>query len=334
MMGCRWIAISAVMLVALGAVPAAAQAVDPKAEIERGAELARQEKFADAVAVWLGVLDRVQGEDLVAVYKKLGVAFKRMERLPEAWYFLTLYLTSAEQGDTTTVGIRDEVEGQLGKTHVPVKITCTPADVRLRLPASYPGGRAIDAVCPAEWWFLPGKHTVHAERSGYQERDEVITVVAGSGTASKQVVLAAVVPPPGDGDGGETIAKPGPVEEPSRVAEWALIGSGLALGATGGVFYWLAYSKNEDLHDEYKDPPAGTTEQEAKEGYDAAYEDEVEPKQTAAYVCAGVGAALVVAGLVTWAVSEPGGESGASAAFSISPLALPGGTGATMTLAW
>jgi hypothetical protein len=59
-----------------------AQPSNPDTELERGAELASQEKFEAAVTVWLGVLDELKGDSRAKAYKYLGVAFKRMGMLP------------------------------------------------------------------------------------------------------------------------------------------------------------------------------------------------------------------------------------------------------------
>ena len=69
-----------------------------------------------------------------------------------------------------------------------------------------------------------------------------------------------------------------------------------------------------------------------KEAYNKAYQDQVRPKEIASYVLYGVGGAAVVAGVVTWFVRKPGRKDTKSTVFSVSPLPLPGGTGALMTL--
>ena len=54
--------------------------------------------------------------------------------------------------------------------------------------------------------------------------------------------------------------------------------------------------------------------------------------EIASYVLYGVGGAAVVAGVVTWFVRKPGTTDSKTSAFTVAPLALPGGTGALMIL--
>jgi len=119
---------------------AAAQGEDPKTALERGVELARQEKFDEAIGIWLGVLDKLDPKERAAAQRKLGLAFKRTGRLPEAWYYLSVYLDSSfGAGDDTAAGWLQEVEASLKQTHVKVTFTCSPGNLTLIIPASSPG---------------------------------------------------------------------------------------------------------------------------------------------------------------------------------------------------
>jgi hypothetical protein len=123
--------------------------------------------------------------------------------------------------------------------------------------------------------------------------------------------------------------KPAEPEAKSKAPEWVLIGSGAAAAVAGGIFHGVAHSKNEDLYGDYKhsaDPSV------AKKEYDAAYDDEVLPKEVAAYVLYGVGGAAVVTGVIVMAVkhSRSAGEEPSSP--SVAPIPMPGGGGAMMTV--
>jgi len=324
---------------------ALAQEDDPKQALERGAELARQEKFDEAIGIWLSVLDKLGPEDLAAAQRKLGLAFKRTGRLPEAWHYLSVYLDSSfGAGDETAAGWLQEVEASLKQTHVRVTFTCSPGNLTLIIPASKPGVFAQSAIRNPQsaivWWFEPGKHTVRAEAPGYEPRSVEVDVGADGGTARMEITLVAVAPvketaggskAPGGVGGSAVISKPAEGNKPSRAAEWVLIGSGLALGVTGAVFHGLGYSRNEELDAEYSDASKHPYGPDAKEAYDAAYDDEVRPKQIAAYVLYGVGGAALLAGIVTYAVRDPGKAEEHRSGLTVMPMGLPGGGGAMMT---
>jgi len=323
---------------------AVAQGEDPKTALERGVELARQEKFDEAIGIWLSVLDKLDPEDRAAAERKLGLAFKRTGRLPEAWHYLSVYLDSSfGAGDETAAGWLQEVEASLKQTHVKVTFSCAPEWLTLHIPASKPGVASQSAIRNPKsaivWWFEPGKHTVQAEAPGYEARSVEVYVGAGGGTAQREIALVAVVPVKETGGGSEEgggsgggieVSKPAEREKPSRVAEWTLIGSGLAMGAAGAIFHGLGYSRNEELDAEYSDDSKHPYGPDAKKQYDAAFDDEVRPKEIAAYVLYGVGGAALLAGIITYAVRSPGKAGKDGSALTVTPMGLPGGAGALM----
>jgi hypothetical protein len=324
-----------------------AQEESPSQLLERAADLAREERFDEAIGIWLGVLDRLDEGDLATTEKKLGIAFQQTGRLPEAWHYLSLYLASPSgKGDETMAGWLHEVETGLKATHIKVTFSCHPDRLTLAIPASKSGAASSSAFriphSPFVWWFLPGKHSVEAFASGHKPRTVKIDVRKTGDTGVREIRLVAIGPdkipweekPGPDVRGTSLIVKPAEPREGSRALEWTLIGSGLALGVTGGIFHGLGYSKNEDLDSDYSDASKHPYGPDAKKAYDAAYDDEVRPKQVTAYVLYGVGGAALVAGIVTWAVRKPGGESDGAAPLTVAPLTLPGGGGAMMTLEW
>ena len=330
--------------------PLMAQEKAPKLLLEQATDLAREEKFDEAIGIWLGVLDRLDASDLAMTEKKLGIAFQQTGRLPEAWHYLSLYLSSSlGKGDEAMAGWLQEVETSLKQTHVKVAFTCQPEGLLLRVPASKPGapshsdfrGSAFRVPHSAfVWWFLPGKHQLQAEALGYQARTVEIDVRKTGDSGVREIRLAAAVPDkiPGgettgpDGGGANLIVKPAEPKKDSRALEWVLIGSGLALGVTGGIFHGLGYSRNEELDVEYSDASKHEYGPDAKKAYDADFDDEVRPKQIAAYVLYGVGGAALVAGIITYAVRDPGrAEKAKGSALMLTPMGLPGGAGALMT---
>jgi hypothetical protein len=205
------------LTVAGWADPAMAQQEDPKHALDRGSELARQEKFDEAIAVWLAVLDRLEPEDRATAQRKLGLAFKRTERLPEAWYYLTVYVGSSKgKGDETAAGWLREVETALQKTHVKVSLSCEPAGATVHLPPSTPSGVQTSTPCPVVWWFTPGRHQVRAEAPGHQPRTVQIDIGGTGDTGVRQIHLAALVPPGEPGEVGPGPGLPGPAVTDTR----------------------------------------------------------------------------------------------------------------------
>jgi hypothetical protein len=322
---------------------ASAQQADPQVQFNQAVELATAGDHAKAVDVCLDVLQKLPASEQPRVHKLLGYAYKKLDMLPEAWHHLTVYLGSSGKQDTTAGEWLQEVEAALKQSHVKVSFSCQPKGLTLNIPASKPGTASHLAFAIPNsafaWWFKPGKHQVQADAADHESRTIAIDVRERGDSGVREVRLAAIVAKEEpvvvktDPDPGNTtmVSKPASPENPSRALEWALIGSGVVLGVTGGIFHGLGYSKNEDLHDKYDDATNYPDGDQAKILYADAREEEVRPKEITAYALYGIGGAAIVAGIVTWAIREPGGDSG-SAAFSVSPLAMPGGAGAQMTL--
>jgi hypothetical protein len=324
------VSVVAASLWLLSAGIAAAQQADPQAQFNRAVELATAGDYVRVVETCMDVIKKLPESERPRVHKLLGYSYKKLDVLPESWHHLTTYLESSGKEDTSAGGWLQEVETALKKTHVKVTLTCSPPDAVLVMSSSLP--------CPVVWWFLPGKHQVVAKAPGYKPQTVDVDVRERGDSGVREIRLAAVTPEKlpepvkasTDHSGTTIVSKPVETRKSSRALEWALIGSGLALGATGGIFHGLGYSKNEALHDKYADTDAYPDGAAAKTFYDDAKAEEVRPKELAAYVLYGVGGAALVAGIITWAVRKPGGDQN-SAAFSISPLAMPGGSGAMMT---
>jgi hypothetical protein len=168
---------------------------DPDVLIKLGAELARQERFAEAVTLWLGVLEEAKGESQTLVHKYLGVAFKRMGRLPESWFHLQACAARSVSPDATVVALLEEVETELAAGHVKVSVSCAPPDAQLVL--------GQHRACPLVWWFPEGQTEIRATREGYLDVKETWTFVATGAAQSKTLVLQPevvvdVVPVPVD----------------------------------------------------------------------------------------------------------------------------------------
>ena len=332
--------IAACLCLALAGI-ASAQEQDPQELFNQAVELTTGREYGKAVEVCLDVIERLPEAERPRVHKLLGYAYKKLNMLPEAWHHLELYLESSGKEDTTSGGWLEEVETQLKQAHVKITLTCNPDGAMLRIPGSQPSIPPVSQPCPATWWLKPGKHQVGATASGHNPRTVEIDVRERGDSGVREIRLAAVVPDKvqaggktGPDHGGTTlVSKPVEPERGSRALEWALIGSGLALGVAGGIFHGIGYSKNEDLHDKYLNTEGYSKTANAQAAYDDARSEEVRPKEIAAYVLYGVGGAALLAGIVTWAVRKPGGRGERSSGVAISPMVIPGGgTGALMTL--
>jgi len=272
--------------------------------LERAKAFASENRFDEAISAWLSALDRLSGSELATVRKKLGLTCQQTNRLPEAWHFLSLYLSSPDGRDDSMVrGWSQEVEDSLKQTHVKIRISCHPEGASIKLPTIESPAGPISRRCPITWWFLPGAHDIRLEAGGFLSRKFEVDVLPRDDPGARKLVL---VPP---------------APKPSRALEWSLIGSGLALGAAGGVLNVMAWSKNKDLRAKY----------DTEATYDDARRRQVRPMAIAAYTLYGVAGAAALAGIITWAARTPGGSTEGPTGVTVSPMIMPGGTGALMT---
>lgn len=302
---------------------------DPQAHFNRAVELAKDGQYHEAVGLCLGVLDSLEESERARVHKLLGYVYRKLDQQAEAWHHLSLYLQSTGKGDEATADWLREVEAKLKQTRVKVTLTCTENGISLGLEA---GASRPTYPCPLIWWFAPGKHVLLANLEGHPVHESKITVrelgdkgihtidfPKGPEKTVKVVQPEKTVPAP------VVISKPVAPPAHDRTLEWVLMGSGSALVVTGAIVNVLGYARNEDLHTEYESD---------RPGYDKAYDDEVAPKMTAAYVLYGVGGATLVGGAVMWLLSSSKGSAAEKSTVSFTPLALPGGSGGMLTLYW
>ncbi len=152
-----------------------------------GSDLAEQGKLEEAVALWVLVADEIPDKYKPTVQVNLGLAYKKLGRLPEAWHHLSRYLATRE--DAEVEGWRAELERELGKTRVRVSLRCQPHDATVHLQSA--AGNTVAYRCPLVWWFEPGSHTVRVEAAGYKRRIELLQVKQG-GPATVVVELESL----------------------------------------------------------------------------------------------------------------------------------------------
>ena len=320
---------------------AVAQLPDPQSRFNQAVELAKAGEYDKAVGLCQDVLERLPGPERPRVHKLLGYAYKKLEMLPEAWHHLTIYIKASTEEDAAAAGWLQEVETSLERTHVKIRISCQPGNLLLSIPGSKAEAPPLPPVrisgASLVWWFRPGQVRVRAEAPEYQPRTVEIDVREQGDQGFREIRLSAVqshrieLAEPDGGIAGPAVAKPASRKKPLRALEWTLVGSGLALGVTGAIFHGLGHAKNEDLHSKYSDVAAYPDAAAARSLYKDARRKQVAPKELAAWSLYGIGGAALVAGVVTWVVRKPGRQEKATA-FSVTPLALPGGSGALMTI--
>jgi len=300
---------------------------DPTDRFNQGVALAKQKKYGEAAAVWLKVLPDLSEEYIPKAHKALGLAYKKLNRGPEAAYHLHQYLGLTGNKDKTAAAWLEQVEKELASTHVKVAFTCQPdnAEVRLAAKASTKGaGHDLVYACPLTYWLVPGEYVARARAAGFEGRKFRLSFAKKDKKRSFLLKLKPV---------GQTgiSDKPKGDSDPFPILEWALVGSGVALIATGGILHGLAYSTNQDLYDKYGDTSKYPDGAAADKLYDQAYDDDVQPKEYTAYALYGVGAAAATVGAVLLLTAEGPAEAGTSHSFHLSPFSLPGGSGAVMT---
>jgi len=332
-------------------VPALAQeAKTPKDRFNQGVALAKDKQYEEAISVWLDVLDELDEEYVPRAHRVLGTAYKKLGKLPQAWHHLTLYLKAGVKKDLKAGAWLEQVERKLAKTHRKVVISCAPEGVLLDLRPAGEGEapnpkstiRNPKYPCPLTWWFEPGKRHVQAMKAGYVSKIVEIDVRERGEQGGHTIRLAAVDEAPEGPEklaGGTTegstltsgpgsIVKPAEPEHSSRALEWSLIGSGAAVAVAGGILHGIAYSRNESIYSDYKYSETPTT---AEDDYDAAYEDDVLPKEIAAYVLYGLGGAAVVTGVIVLAVKQGRSDDDGGSSLSVVPIPMRGGSGAMVT---
>ncbi len=287
------------VLVCVLAPPASAQKT-PVQRFNDGLDHARATRYAEAIAIWLEVVDDV---DPARVHKALGLAYRKLDKPVEAWHHLRT--SHAAAPDAQVTAWLKELSGTLSRERRAVRLECegrvTPA-----------GGRAY--ACPLHWWLTPGPNAVRL--AGGTE-----IVVAVPGPPGDDEVRIPVVDP-----AAVTVTTPAP-SDPRRAWGLGLVGTAGAGLVIGGVLHGAAAARNDDLHSRFQDPTAAPVGSTPKEAYDTAFDDEVAPKMTAAWALYGVAVGAAVAGTVLLLTSDVPGPT-------VDAAVGPAGAHVSVTLPW
>ena len=328
--------IAPVFLLFVIALSPAAAADTPRApeilaaESDRALELAQGGELDAAVAIWLDVLDEVSPKGRGDVHVNLAVAYKAMDRLPEAWYHLDAVLKLSGTEDLAVAAERAAVEKQLAGTHVPLRFSCNARDTMLFLTLE----RNRPYPCPLRWWFPRGtEDRIYAVAPEHQpgevpirahELDRDRRVVVHLEVVEKAEVL----------DESDVAVVKKPRKATGRIWKWSLFGGGMGMVAAGAIIQVMAYNKDQDLQKKWDPTGAGTEDEfnEVAASYNSAFSSDVEPLAYTAYALYGVGAAAAAAGL-TFLVADWSSPH-VDSSVHIAPLAAPGVGGFVLDLSF
>ena len=155
---------------------------------EQAFQAAGKKKFEAAARIWLDIFPEMGSGEQQKIRANLALAFRKLNRLPEAWHFLTRYLKNADTEDRKAGKTLQKVEDKLKETHVKMALACEPEGAILEL-----GGAAHKLLpshtCPLTWWFKPGKHTIKVSAAGHESRNVELNVLKRGGQAGHTVRL-------------------------------------------------------------------------------------------------------------------------------------------------
>lgn len=305
-----------------------ALAEDPKDAVQlfnMASELAEKGRYKDAIRIWVDIAEELPLKYQATVQMNLGLAYRQLEHMPEAWHHLNQAkrLSKGKQDDVNA--LLKEVETELVGIYTKVLMFTLPDGGTIYL-NDKPEGTAYDS--PLTWWLPKGNLNIFATMEGYESTTIPIVVKGGIGPYQsvkiqlKSLASGPVIDKPADRKSGG-----------SKAWKWALVGGGAATVVVGAILGGVASSKNEDLKAQYPDgQPGNLNPYEYGEAYEAAYDEDVQPKLTASYVLYGVGGAAAVAGGIFLILDVVKGDE--ATAVSIAPMTSPEGPGAAFTLTW
>jgi hypothetical protein len=263
---------------------------NPVAEVNRGVELVEAGKLTEAVDIWLAVFEQLETRHQHAVHLYLGLAYKELGQLPEAWHHLTEYLRSNDTSDPETgKDLQETEETLITKGYVKTGISCTPEQAMVGVDNAK---NPFRYSCPLTWWFKPGRHKVTVAAEKFATKTEELAVLARGGQAVYSFTLE-----PLPGSGGQVLVPEATVVPTSRTFDldlawrWSLLGAGVVVAGTGGIINGIGYNREIKLYNKYL--VAGDSQT-----YNRKYDDEVVPRSKAAYVLYGIGGAAAAAGAV------------------------------------
>ena len=278
--------------------------------------------------------------------------YQKLSRYPEAWWHLGRCLAPTSQ-DASLVGEwRREVEEELKKEHVRVRLEVEPLGAAIRLGE---GDHSAWYETPLDWWLQPGAHHVLVKAGGGKPQELSFEIVSGmervalSLPAKEQpadtVVHRPATPipaPPEDGGPAGVGGGNGQGDPAVPAWKWAVLGSSGALAVGGAVTYHLAasnLSEQQEKHDHWKQetfPPNGEIspgeEETVQSDWDDRFHREVRPYEVTSYVLWGLaGATLLTGAVLLYPDLFPEESTGTS---GLAPYLTPGGGGVNAAISF
>ena len=317
-------------------------------------ELSLKGEYEHAIRIWLGLVKQA-GEDHAyrwVFHKNIGRNYQKLSRYPEAWWHLGRCLAPTSQ-DASLVGEwRREVEEELKKEHVRVRLEVEPLGAAIRLGE---GDHSAWYETPLDWWLQPGAHHVLVKAGGGKPQELSFEIVSGmervalSLPAKEQpadtVVHRPATPipaPPEDGGPAGVGGGNGQGDPAVPAWKWAVLGSSGALAVGGAVTYHLAasnLSEQQEKHDHWKQetfPPNGEIspgeEETVQSDWDDRFHREVRPYEVTSYVLWGLaGATLLTGAVLLYPDLFPEESTGTS---GLAPYLTPGGGGVNAAISF
>jgi tetratricopeptide (TPR) repeat protein len=252
--GARLVASSAALCALLAAPGIHAQAQDQaaaRALFEDGRRLLKDGKYEQACRT-LEAASKLYSSP--GILLNLGDCYEKLGRTASAW---------TEFGEAAAVAARSRRSDQVSEakrrqaaiepklTRLTIHVTTAVTGLEVTRDQTDIASAAWGDAIPVD----PGTHDVHAQAQGYEPWSTSIVVSTPGQTVTVEVPLltASPTPPPAPpGHEAETnpnttsgvafMGTPPPAPPPSRVVDWVLVGSGLAVGAAGGVLWGLGAS--------------------------------------------------------------------------------------------
>jgi hypothetical protein len=167
--------------------PAHAQDKTPVALFNEASELAEEGQLVEAIAIWEMIGDDITDEYRPTVQLNLGLAYRKLDLLPQAAYHFKRHLEFDGQVDPEAITWFEEVQEELSQSHVRHTIRCNPGEALVFVEE----GRTAYS-CPLIWWFKPGIRKVTVAAEGFDERSRSLEVQTGTNDVVVTVKLEAV----------------------------------------------------------------------------------------------------------------------------------------------
>lgn len=305
----------ALMLAAPAHAQSAADKATADALFDEAKKLMEAQRFAEACPK---LADSQRLDPAVGTSLNLALCYKQNGQTASAW---ATYREAAAQARTQGQTDREE----LARTEAAaLEKDLTRLVIEVSPEASSIAGLEIKrdgAVVPPGLWGIPspvdpGVRSIHVSAPGKKPL-QLEAKTEGAGATAKVVIGrlddAPVAPAPAPAPLGPVAPPP---QQDSGSGNGQLI-AGLVVGGVGvagigaGVYYLLLSKAHGDAADDNRDKADDAVTRSARDKYNGrvdSHEDDADTTRTIGYVCAGVGAAAVIGGVVlilTRPKSEP-----------------------------